>query len=40
MITLSNHFETKELIARIKAVLRRYNIPQTESNSEEPFAIC
>ncbi len=37
MITLSNHFETKELIARIKAVLRRYNIPQTESNSEEPL---
>ena len=30
-------FETKELIARIKAVLRRYNIPQTESNSEEPL---
>lgn len=29
-------FETKELIARIKAVLRRYNIPQTESNSDEP----
>lgn len=32
-------FETKELVARVKAVLRRYNVPQPD-NTAQPNAQC